>query len=296
MIPFILTGGIACAFMNLPFVDYTVKVGNGDLMWLYKIFETIHQGTFGLFSLALAIVLSLCYGMERNETVDKVALYIIVALGAFGAQLNLGSSNFDISNLGPQGSFSAMLITLLSCFIYEKLKKLTVLTLRKYAVGMESLCANAIQALLPMMIIIGLVVAFTSILHLFFGVYNLHELFSLFSGSLFENMGNNFGSGLLYAFLLHLLWLFGFHGSHVMEPVAQSVFTTVTEDVVFSKSFFDIYVVMGGCGTTICVLLILLLFYRKDRMGNLAKIGSFTVLFNMNEILNFGMPIILNPV
>ena len=81
-----------------------------------------------------------------------------------------------------------------------------------------------------------------------------------------------------------------------MEPVAQSVFTTVTEDVVFSKSFFDIYVVMGGCGTTICVLLILLLFYRKDRMGNLAKIGSFTVLFNMNEILNFGMPIILNPV
>ena len=126
LIPFILTGGIACAFMNLPFVDYTVKVGNGDLMWLYKIFETIYQGTFGLFSLALAIVLSLCYGMERNETVDKVALYIIVALGAFGAQLNLGSSNFNISNLGPQGSFSAMLITLLSCFIYEKLKKLTV--------------------------------------------------------------------------------------------------------------------------------------------------------------------------
>lgn len=296
MIPFILTGGMACAFMNLPFVDYTVKVGNGDLMWLYEIFETVYQGTFGLFSLVLAIVLSLCYGMERNETVDKVALYIIVALGAFGAQLNIGSGNFDISNLGPQGSFSAMFITLLSCFIYEKLKKVTVLTLRKYAVGMESLCANAIQALLPMVIIIGMVVAFTSILHLFFGVYNLHELFSLFSSSLFENMGNNFGSGLLYAFLLHLLWICGFHGSHVMEPVAQSVFATVTEDVVFSKSFFDIYVVMGGCGTTICVLLILLLFYRKDRMGNLAKIGSLTVLFNMNEILNFGMPIILNPV
>ena len=34
MIPFILAGGVACALMNLPYVDYSVKVGNGDLMWL----------------------------------------------------------------------------------------------------------------------------------------------------------------------------------------------------------------------------------------------------------------------
>ena len=296
MIPFILTGGVACALMNLPFVDYTVVIGNSDLMWLYKIFETVYQGTFGLFSLVLAIVLALCYGMERNETVDKVALYIVVSLGAFGAQLNIASDEFDIGNLGAQGSFSAMFIVLLSCFAYEKLKRITALTLRKYAVGMESLCANAIQALLPMVVIIAMVVAFTRILYLCFGVYNMHELFSLFSCSLFENMGNNFSAGLLYTFLLHVLWICGFHGSHLLEPVAQTTFATVSKDVVFSKSFFDTYAVMGGCGTTICVLLILLIFYRKDRMSNLAKIGSFTVVFNLNEILNFGLPIILNPV
>lgn len=296
MIPFILTGGVACALMNLPFIDYTVRIGNDNLIWLYRIFETVYQGTFGLFSLVLAIVLALCYGMERNETVDKVALYIVVSLGAFGAQLNISSEAFDIGNLGAQGSFSAMFIVLLSCFAYEKLKKVTALTLRKYAVGMESLCANAIQALLPMVLIIAMVVAFTRVLHLSFGVYNMHELFSLFSCSLFDNIGNNFGAGLLYTFLLHLLWICGFHGSHLLEPVAQTTFVTVSDEVVFSKSFFDTYVVMGGCGTTICVLLILLIFYRKDRMSNLAKIGSFTVIFNLNEVLNFGLPIILNPV
>ena len=296
MIPFILTGGIACALMNLPYMDYGMRVGNSDLMWLYYILLTIYQGTFGLFSLLLAILLALGYGMERNETVDKVAMYIVVALGAYGAQLNIGNDAFTIEDLGVKGSFSAMFIVLISCFVYEKLKKVTALSLRKYAVGMESLCANAIQALLPLAIVIALVVFFTQVLHLFFGVYNLHGLFSILSCRLFENLDSNFGTGLLYTFVLHLLWICGFHGSHLLEPVAQTVFTPVSPETIFSKSFFDTYVVMGGCGTTICVLLLLLFFFRKDRMSNLARIGSFSVIFNLNEVLNFGLPIILNPV
>lgn len=296
MIPVILTGGVACAFMNLPFLDYSRTIGGFNLMLLHSFLEMIYQGTFGVFSLVLVIVLALSYGMERNETVDKVALYIIVALGSYGVQLNFGGEDFNIGNLGVQGCFTAMFIALVSCHIYRRLRKVSLLTLRKYAVGMESLCANAIQALLPMAVTILLAAAFAKALHVWFGVYNLHDLFAFYSCKMFENMGNNWNSGLLYTFLLHLLWLCGFHGSHMLEPVAQTIFVQVSEEIIFSKSFFDTYVVMGGCGTTICVLLILLIFYRNDRMGNLAKIGSFTVIFNLNEVLNFGLPIILNPV
>lgn len=296
MIPFILTGGIACALMNLPFVDYSIQIGQSDLMWLYRIFETVYQGTFGLFSLVLAIVLALSYGMERNETVDKIALYIVVGVGAFGAQLNVGNEAFDIGNLGEQGSFSAMLIVLTSCYMYDKLKLVTATKLRECEIGMESLCASAIQSIIPLAVIILMVVAFSRVLYLCFGVYNMHELFSVLSCNLFDQMENNFRVGLLYTFLLHLLWICGFHGSHVLEPVAQTSFASVSGDVVFSKSFFDTYVVMGGCGTTICLLFIILIFYRKDRMRSLAKLGWFPVIFNLNEVLNFGMPIILNPI
>lgn len=296
MIPIILIGGVACALMNLPYVDYTVNVGNGNLMWLYHMFQTVYDGTFGLFSLLLAFLLAICYGMERNESVDKVALYIIVALGAYGVQLHVGTSAFNIEDLGVKGSFSAMFIVLFSCYFFEKLKKVTALSLRRFSIGMESLCANAISALLPMLIVLGLVLLFTQVLHLCFGVFNLHELFSILTCKLFENMDSNFTTGLLYTFVLHLLWLCGFHGSHLLEPVAQTVFLPVSDTTVFSKSFFDTYVVMGGCGTTICVLILLLVFFKKDRMNNLAKIGIFSVIFNLNEILNFGLPIVLNPV
>lgn len=259
MIPLILTGGVACALMNLPFIDYHAAIGSGNLLWLYAILNAIYKGTFGFFSLLLVILLSLCYGMERNETQDKVASYVIVALGAYGVQLNIGSTNFHIASLDPVGSFSAVFIALSACYLYEKLRNVTALSINKYSVGMEGLCANAIQTLLPMTIIIVITVLFTRILHLLFGVYNLHELFSLLSCSLFEYVENNFASGLLYTFLLHLLWFCGFHGSNLLEPVAQAEFTTVSEQTIFSKSFFDTYVVMGGCGTTICVLLLLLI-------------------------------------
>ncbi len=296
MIPMLLIGGIACALMNLPYVDYTAPFMDGILGKAYSIFSMIYQGTFGLFSLALVITLSLCYGMEKNQMVEKAAMYVVVALGAYGVQLNIGSEYFSITDLGITGSFSAIVVTLLSCFIYEKVKKKTTISLSKYTMGMENVCVMAINTFFPMVVVVAVVVIITQLLSLFFGVYSINGLFSTVVCGIFEHLENNFGSGLLYTFLLHLFWIFGFHGSHLMEPVAQSTFTIVTEDAVFSKSFFDTYIVMGGCGTTICVLLVLLLFYRKERIGKLAKVASFSVVFNINEVLNFGIPIILNPV
>lgn len=65
----------------------------------------------------------------------------------------------------------------------------------------------------------------------------------------------------------------------------------------FSKSFLDTYVVMGGCGTTICALFAILLFVKKrKRLDNIAKMAVFPAVFNINEVLVFGIPIVLNPV
>lgn len=296
MIPLLLVGEISCALVNLPYVDYSGDFVRTYLSGVITVLTSVYQGTFGLFSLVMVITFSLSYGMERNETVDKVAMYIMVALGAYGAQLGLGSNHFDIESLGTKGSFSAIFVALVSCYLYQKIREVPLFALRKHTMGMESVCASAISAFVPMILVVAAIMIFTRVLHLCFDVYSLHELFSNISCALFDNLSNNFGSGILYTFVLHLLWLLGFHGSHLLEPVAQTTFANATGEALFSKSFFDTYVVMGGCGTTICVFLILLFFYRKDRLGNLAKVSAPTVIFNLNEVLNFGIPIILNPV
>ena len=64
---------------------------------------------------------------------------------------------------------------------------------------------------------------------------------------------------------------------------------------IFSKTFLDTFVFLGGCGAACCFVLALLLAARQKRNRRLAKFGAFPALFNISEFLVFGFPIILNP-
>ena len=295
MMPFVLTGGMACAVRNFPVQAYQNIITGETFGWIGKILEIIYSGTFGCFSLALTISLAISFAMEKNETTDKAALYVMVALGSYAAQLNIGTKHFNIESIGATGCFMAIVISISACYLYSWLKKINLLTMRDYTVGMEVICGSAIQSFLPILLIIGFFALFAKGIMVVFGVYSLQDLIIKGFCALFSNTEAGFLPGLGYTILLHVLWLFGIHGSHVLEPVAQNNFVLQSGEI-FSKNMFDIYVVMGGCGTTICVLLALLLFSRKDRMNRLARLALPTVVFNINEVLNFGMPIVFNPI
>ena len=192
MIPLILIGGTACALTNLPYIDYTAPHLWGTLPYIYTLLNGVYQGTFGLFSLALVILLSLSYAMEKNEPTDIIAMYIMTALGAYGSQLNIGTSYFNVDDFGIKGSFSAMFITLLACFCFERFRKADVLRMKKSAVGMESICANAIHSILPMLCVIAITLCISQLLVFCFDVRSMHELFSKASCALFENFNNSF--------------------------------------------------------------------------------------------------------
>ena len=103
MIPLILTGGMALALRNLPIPLFQAMIETGSLHWLYDILTLIYEGTFGLFSVVLVVTISLSYAMELNVAVDYMVMYVIVALSAFGAQVNIGTDYFDIKSLGSVG-------------------------------------------------------------------------------------------------------------------------------------------------------------------------------------------------
>ena len=68
------------------------------------------EGTYGIFSVALVITIAYSYAMEKNESLENVVMYVVVALAAFSAQLNLGTEDFDVAGLGTTGCFAAMFI------------------------------------------------------------------------------------------------------------------------------------------------------------------------------------------
>ncbi len=295
LIPVIMVGGIAHAVHYFP-NDTVAYLITERFSWIGELCDMAYQSTFGLFSLILTATIAISYAMEENESLDRIIFYALTAVACFGTQLAAADEALLWDVLGNQGCFVAMLVGLLSSTLFKQLSRMKKMSLNKFTLGMDAILANAIQSIMPMLITVSFFVLFEAGIQAVSGGNNIFTLWANLTEKMFTGLGDGYLSALLYTVLLHGLWILGFHGSHMMESVAVNHFAAVGEDIIFSKSLFDTYVVMGGCGTTIRVLIAILFFAKKKRMRNIGKIAIPTVIFNINELLNFGIPIMLNPV
>jgi hypothetical protein len=88
-------------------------------------------------------------------------------------------------------------------------------------------------------------------------------------------------------FLVHLLWFLGLHGNQIMEPVLQNIQLI---DVQTITSF------VSTSGQTLCLMLALFFVSRRGNMAWLIKLSIVPAVFNINELLIFGLPMVLNPI
>ena len=238
MIPFVLTGGIANALLNLPVQEYQNIIK--DTFWVH-LFNVLYVGTFGLFSMAMLIALSCSYSMERNMPVDKTILYVIVSIGAYGVQFYNADGGYHTEMLDVRGCFFAIVTALVSCILMEKLQKIPLLSFQEQTNKMEGITAVAISAVIPAIIVILVFACSTQCLLKVFDASSIYELLSGAMCMLFDYVDSEFLTGLLYTFLLHFMWIFGLHGSHILEPVATTSFLIGRSGDIFSKSFFYHY-------------------------------------------------------
>ncbi len=63
-----------------------------------------------------------------------------------------------------------------------------------------------------------------------------------------------------------------------------------------SQGFYDAFMSMGGSGNSISLLFCVLMFAKERNHLMLALAAMPLVIFNINEVLLFGLPIIFNPI
>ncbi|KLV08892.1 diguanylate phosphodiesterase [Photobacterium aquae] len=116
-----------------------------------------------------------------------------------------------------------------------------------------------------------------------------------------------FTGGLVYQTLLGLLGAIGINGHNMLFATKQQLFAATELNVaawhageaslnVISQGFYDAFMSMGGSGNSISLLLCILLFSKTRNHIMLALAALPLVIFNINEVLLFGLPIIFNPV
>lgn len=210
----------------------------------------------------------------------------------------------NIANLGSGSLFGAIVTAIISVEIYRFFieKKITI----KMPDGVPPEVTNSFVALIPGAVIL---IFFWVIRHMLGFDLNgfLSELLMPLKGIL---AGNSLFDGLLTVFLICFFWVLGIHGPAIMGPVIRPFWDiSIAENIdafnaganahnmpnIFTEQFLQWYVWIGGAGTTLA-LVVLFMFSKSKYLKSLGRLSILPGLFNINEPMIFGAPIVMNPV
>jgi len=309
MMPVLIGGAFAVFINNLPIPVYQgFMIRSFGQHWTN--FGTyIIDGTFAI--MALGMLLSISYSFANNSlraqryNVNPV-ITALISVAALFALLNPENGLMRVSDLGPLGVFIAIITACLSSALFIYLCSIQRLRLHVYSNAADNNISQALSAILPAFLCIA---AFALLHALFtaFGIPDLHAALNQGLSHWFAGMSSTLPTALVFVLLIHLFWFFGIHGNNVLEPVTQSLFVPalaanqklvaagMAPTELFTKQFFDCFVFLGGTGATLCLIIAILIGIRRTNNRKIAGISTLPSIFNVNEIMVFGVPIVLNP-
>lgn len=308
MMPILLLGSFSVVIIYLPisaYQEFTHSFADG---FFYRFAVLLNATTMGLLGLYFTIFLSFSYSnMYQSEYSFDVGS-TLTSIICFGIFSGLFQKDATLSVLGSEGVFTGLVCALgassLFCFINKRFKK----KFRLYTEGADQQFNRAVEMLIPMGIVVLIFLAINMFLQVEYNVTGFQMLISDFVFYLFSDMGLSLKFMVMYAFVSNFTWFFGVHGDNILSktstnilvPAIQENQTLVAkgleETEIFTMTFYDVFVLIGGTGCTLSLVIALLLFSKKKSNRRLAAWSSLPMFFNVNELALFGFPIVLNPI
>ena len=289
-LPAIIAGSLFLIVGNIPINSWTTFLEPYQYM-----IDAAVNASFGIISLLAAIgigyELSKSYGLNGiSGSALSVVAFVITQLSD---EFTINASGFNSTGL-----FTAIISSIIASEIYHFcVKKNWVIKLPD---GVPPAVSNSFVSLIPAVFTLVLFWIVRVPLH-----FNINEFIqSFFSPLLFAL--NTLPGILLYTLLVSLLWCAGVHGDMTLEGVADPIFIQfVTANAlafyhgdplpyITASGFSSLFVNVGGTGATLALVL-LMLKSRSKTYNQLGKLSLPCALFEINEPVIFGFPIIMNP-
>ncbi len=305
LMPLIIAGSMGVLINNLPikpYQNFMIKVfGDG-----WRVFgNNLWEGAFGVMS--LLVVCTIAYNLAKSYKGDGIA----AAMLSLGSLIIIMEGTADGTGIptqwtGSLGLFVAIFVALIVTEIFVRLAKNKRLIIRMPD-NVPPAVSKSFAALLPAMITLA-IMSLVKIMLSAIGIADLHQIIYEALQSPLLSMANTLWSAIIIVLFNHLFWFFGLHGSNILEPVMQSVYLPALDanakavaaglqaTNIVTKPFFDCFIYMGGSGATICLIIAIYIASRRKHYKNMAALSNGPGLFNINEPLVYGMPIVLNPV
>lgn len=259
--------------------------------------------------LAIYIVISIAYSYAKTVNQDPKAT-VIIATAVFiilmPQSVTVGETTvgaLSSNYLGSNGIFLSILIGILVAGAYDFLIRKDIRI--KMPEQVPPMVSEAMTPIFASMIIFGL--AFILKWYLTTTTYN--NLFDLFFQFLTKPALAIFGMSVwtpvLYCVFRAIFWFFGIHPSPlnaIFFPISLACTSANVEAYLAGQelpylgfAIMTSFGLIGGTGSTFALNLNMLKA-RSERYKSLNKVAFIPGLFNINEPLVFGVPIIFNPI
>lgn len=305
-VPMIIIGSIfmiIAQFPIQPYLDFMTKTFG-------KNWQTIVQyPTDASFHLmGLIAVIGIAYNLAKSYNVDAISASI-VSMCAFVLTIPMktdakGALWIPLQQLDSTGLFTAIIVGLFvtDFYVWMVHKNWTI----KMPSTVPPAVSNSFAALIP-----GFIILLTVwLIRLGVGATPMKSIPNVVTFFLSRPLGalsNTLGGALVAELVVSLLWLFGIHGANVVSGVMQPIWLSAMAQNgaafkagkalpnIVTQQFFDNFVHMGGSGATIGLAIMLAFMSRSKEYKTLGKLVVGPAIFNINEPIMFGMPIVLNP-
>lgn len=305
-LPLIILGSIASLINNIPidFVQIFLATPIGGVIRATN--GAIWLGSTAI--MAILIAWSISYHLGNTYKLNGMLAALTGASAYFSICVTTQDGGISLSRLGAGGLFGAILIAIAATELYRLFSGF------KISVSDDSTqeVREMFAALLPVMLSVFSIAMTNSVVLLCSGKGVDEWIYTALAFLFSAANGGDLGGTLFLVFGIHIFWFFGIHGGNVLDSVMTSAFGeslannislyTANHDAfdsqlsIINKGFLDTFVFMGGAGTSLCIIIAVMLIARSRYLRSIAKMGGVFALFNMNEIVMFGFPIILNPI
>lgn len=201
-----------------------------------------------------------------------------------------------LSRLGATGVFTAIITAIITVQLYKMCVK------RNWVIKMPEQVPEGVSrsftALIPAFVVAIVILIINGVLvALGTDIFKMIE----YPFGFVVNLTHSWLGVMVILFIIHALWIVGIHGSSIITGLLTPIWLTNMEaningaNIPFAGEFQNAFAVMGGAGATLGLCIFIAFFARSKQLTILGKAALAPSIFNINEPLIFGLPIIYNP-
>jgi PTS system cellobiose-specific IIC component len=298
--PLLLIGSffLIIAFPPIPALDALVKPYVNDLL-------KIVNATFGI--IAMVASFTIAYSLAGSYKLDALAAGVL-SLSTFMLSVPLTKDgNIPLNWMGSQGLFVAIIMAVFTVEIQRKFVEKNLII--RMPEGVPPSVARSFAALIPGFVIL-LVVWFINLILIKKLDLSIPEFINKVVAIPLMHIGASLPAFLIAVFAVQLLWSVGIHGAAVVyDGIMKPIWLALAEQNAAAKmagaailpniitaQFFEIFVQSTGSGVTLPLVLLSIFVAKSKQVKAVGKAAIMPGIFNINEPVTFGMPIVMNPI